>query len=309
MLKLAYCQQAYGDSVNWIGEHEPVFQTVNFRQIEYDVGPRFGDLIPAIEKMHPHTDLYHVHTHLTDRDVLEQVLKYAKKPVIWDCHDRPQWIMSNAPQDRLAPVDELKGINGTVYRTYCPKDWFSIPKRGNGKIVISTGLADRPHFRYWLPAFQEMRKAGADVTCYTQSQVSKDYQEAATMKHPLPCRELVQQVSEYSAGLCGSPYPDQNMLSAYPNKLFEYIAAGIPVICVGREHAMAKFIEDNKIGVAIGDPASIMVALDMIEHDNLRANVIAIRDKFSMDTQVDKVTQFYHRQLKVRPSSMRLAHA
>lgn len=303
MVKLAYCQQQAGDDTYWIGQNPPTFQkTTPFDEmIEIDA-IRFGLMKKAVDKMNEECDLFHVHTHMRDNFILEEVLKYAKKPYVWDCHDKPDFPLPNPTENIMAPNQELAGDNGLVYNTYCPKGWFTEPHNPTFDLVIATGLSNvAGHYRDWLRTFKTVKEMGYDLFCFTASNLYKDdeYCQVASIREAIDIRELIVDGMSFArAGLCGSPHPDENMLSAWPNKLFEYLAAGIPVICLGSQHAMANFIKAYGIGAVIDSIEDLPGAFQYIKAFECRKRVLEVRHQFTMESQLEQINRFYEKVLK-----------
>jgi hypothetical protein len=284
-------EQKKGIKTFWAGKFSPTYHnTFPFDDMRLGEEVRFGGMIAGARHLEKGVDVFHVHTHYTDIDVLEDTLRLSK-PVVWNCHDEPLGGFNSLPQSRLAPVERL----GTVYRTYCPKDWFPAPSPPNHGLVITTGLSDVPgHERYWVEAFREMTEQNLEPRCYTFSRLTPEYFEVADIRNPIDVRLMIEQLSKATAGICGSPSKgNKNMKSAYPNKLFEYVAAGIPVICIGSHHDMAKTINNYDLGVVIDDVKDIKRATQ--ECIRLRDHVARIRGAFTMESQIDVVLKEYNR--------------
>jgi len=295
VVKIAYTQQRHGIKTYWIGgsrkKHETVFPFETFEM--YQEG-RFGGLATPMHKLNGRVDLYHVHTHWMDTQLYDDALKYAKRPVVLDVHD-PQVVPFNKqPSSWLAAVDRLAKGGGTTYKTYCPADWFVPPRPSvRGKdLIIATRISKEPmHWRDWLQHFQMIKKIGLNLHCYTSSEVTNAYYDAAKILPPISLDLLLKRMSGFRAGLTGSPYPDDHMKSAHPNKLYEYLAAGIPVICLDSRHDMAKTIEKAGVGVVIESIKELPAALK--ECDRIRPLIAHRRQEFCMETQLPIVLRFY----------------
>ena len=160
--------------------------------------------------------------------------------------------------------------------------------------MIASGLSNMPGtFRDWQEAFGVIKQAGITLRAYTPSAVAADYEAVCELKTPIDVRLLILEMAHATAGLCGSPYPDENMKYAMPNKLFEYIAAGIPVICLGKQHYMAEFISDHGIGITVDEAREIPIAYQEIQKGNYRKQVLKVREKFVMEKEAERVRVIY----------------
>lgn len=292
MVKLAYAQQHAGHQTYWVGENLITYQkTIPFLGCFIGQGLRFGGIEGHIRNFNKIVDIFHVHTHIKDTHLLD-IEQTATKPWVWDCHDLPEYPATFYPD--FSPTESL---GGEVYRTYCPEDWFATPKVPNNNIAIATGLSNIPgNFRYWFDVFKDITKQHL-LICFSESDVFtvSAYNQLGYnfWKMNVDIRAMIEQISHCKAGLCGSPYPDKNMLSAFPNKLFEYMAAGIPAICFGRKHEMAAWIEDNGVGTSIDDVSELSKALKYLEDNHCRQRVWEIRSQLTMESQLPRVMGVY----------------
>lgn len=100
-------------------------------------------------------------------------------------------------------------------------------------------------------------------------------------------------------GLCTLQY-DPNFINALPIKLFEYMAAGIPVVC-SNFPLWKKIVEEEKCGIAV-DPYNeneIVNAVNFLLSDRKRAKQMgdngkkAIKDKYSWAHEGDILVDAY----------------
>lgn len=231
----------------WIGAQELSFQDPSCFT-EYAIGRelRFGGISDALEKIE--CDIYQVHTHGKDEGLVPQVMGRGK-PVIWDVHDyygegtyKPDMIFAAAPAIGRQVSADL------VYFTLCPEK-FKAWEKFEVDVVICTGLSNIPNtFRYWADVFGAIVDAGYSLRVFSSSVRTEPYRNF-DIRGPLPVAELIGELAKGRVGLAGSPFPDWNMLGAYPNKLFEYGAAGIPVVWWGSKHEIVPWLRMFKQGV------------------------------------------------------------
>jgi glycosyltransferase involved in cell wall biosynthesis len=82
-----------------------------------------------------------------------------------------------------------------------------------------------------------------------------------------------------------------------PNKLFEYIAAGLPVIGSGLPE-LRKFIDENQVGVSASSndiEGFIGAFKDILSLDNqdLRNNILIARQRFNWSTEEETLFYLY----------------
>ncbi len=80
---------------------------------------------------------------------------------------------------------------------------------------------------------------------------------------PVPPQDIVRTLAPFDAGLYALPALGFNHAVALPNKLFDFLHAGLPVV-VGPTPGMKAFVDEHRVGaVAQGfDPASIAAAIN-----------------------------------------------
>jgi glycosyltransferase involved in cell wall biosynthesis len=97
-------------------------------------------------------------------------------------------------------------------------------------------------------------------------------------------------------------HPSANHLNAFPVKMFEYMAAGIPVIA-SRFPLWREIVEGNDCGVCVdpGDPAAIAAAIDhFVLHPELAMRMgangrKAVHEKYNWAPEARKLVDFYAR--------------
>jgi glycogen(starch) synthase len=115
---------------------------------------------------------------------------------------------------------------------------------------------------------------------------------------PVKMGKLVSVASEADVGII--PYLPTNLNNylASPNKLFEYIQAGLPV-AASNTPFMRKVILDNDIGVLFDsqDPRSIANALNSVTREDVlrrqRANLLPAAKKYNWENESKKLLNAY----------------
>jgi hypothetical protein len=115
---------------------------------------------------------------------------------------------------------------------------------------------------------------------------------------------MMRQLSRYDWGLCGHLENHPQWQKAMPNKLFEYIAAGIPVLSINAGE-VSEFVEHHGVGVA----AKSMSHLASLAKDARLRNDLAdaVEDKqsaFVMESQVAEIEGVYAEAADYRKSRL-----
>ena len=114
---------------------------------------------------------------------------------------------------------------------------------------------------------------------------------------PVTPDKLLTELTQYDAGLICFKAEGRNaeMLQAsMPNKLFEYLAVGLPVIA-GNFNEMAKFVTDNNVGIVYDSVDDIVDGID-----TLKEITIEEPEKYVMENNIGKLIGFYGHLLKMK---------
>jgi glycosyltransferase involved in cell wall biosynthesis len=121
----------------------------------------------------------------------------------------------------------------------------------------------------------------------------------------LPWNEMMRYTKSADAGLSLDRDTNLNYSFSLPNKLFDYISAGIPVIA-GNLQEVRKIIEENECGIIIPDisPTEISKAIIRLRDDRLllnklKQNAVKGSEKLSWERESEKVRTLYRSVLKL----------
>lgn len=115
----------------------------------------------------------------------------------------------------------------------------------------------------------------------------------------LPWEEMMRYTKSSDAGLSLDKDTNLNYHFSLPNKLFDYISAGIPVIA-GNLPEVKKIIDENSCGICIPavTPDEIGKAITRLRDDrillnNMRLNSVSASESLNWDLESSKVKNFY----------------
>lgn len=134
---------------------------------------------------------------------------------------------------------------------------------------------------------------GMDFHLYagrTDDAFRKHYGEKALVHKPLSYPDLMPAVARHDWGLVGNTKKTSEWEVAMPNKLFEYAAAGVPVVAMNAD-ASSSFLEETGMGITVSGPEEL--AERWSEHRELRGKVIKQRKNWSMNAHISKLENFY----------------
>ena len=274
-------------------------------------------------------DIIHVHN---EPSWLGYLAKEAHPgvPVVFDAHDL------NAVRDDSVDADEVRSMNvcdavifpSNGYRDYCLnefKDIFTtlkdkpteviysmcddfmmnlpaLPRVGG--IVYQGGTYVFVNYRDYRSLADELRKRNIVFYIYhANKDETKDYADTGAVCMPtLPYLDLLRNLSRFDWGLVGSPVKSRQWDTAMPNKMFDYIAAGIPCLVYQAEEA-AEFVTRHGLGVVVESLDEIPQIYN--QHEYYRKIVQQKRHELTMEGQVNKILDIYNGLLDNRQAGQR----
>ncbi len=147
--------------------------------------------------------------------------------------------------------------------------------------------------------FQALAAEGLEVHIYP-SRENLDYQTLSDtvpniFYHPsLPPDKLLNEIAQYDFGWAGfnDTLNRVHMNTALPNKLFEYIACGLPVISFPHE-ALKRFLETHRLGLVINTVSGLTERLRNPGMAVIRENVGAHRLNFTVEANIGVIVDMY----------------
>jgi glycosyltransferase involved in cell wall biosynthesis len=174
-------------------------------------------------------------------------------------------------------------LGGLVYegRVSIPEE-FEILKNGTG--------ANYCDYRGVCEATQNM---GMDFHLYSGREdkpFTELYKNLAYVHPGYAYRDLLRQVSRHDWGLVGNLIDSPQWQATTPNKLFDYLAAGVPSVCINAGSS-SEIVKEHGFGITVG-------SLDELgdrwgEHREKRNQLWKVRQPLSMEANIHKVTDLY----------------
>jgi glycosyltransferase involved in cell wall biosynthesis len=121
---------------------------------------------------------------------------------------------------------------------------------------------------------------------------------------PVPQRDLLRYSASADVGLIPYPAIDVNTTLCTPNKLFEFLVAGVPILANDLPE-LRRFVLGNKAGMthAMGSPIEIAAAIDAMvrsDRDAFRAGAAAAAPNMTWAAQEPAVLDAYRRAMRPR---------
>lgn len=220
-------------------------------------------------------------------------------------------------QEKFAHI-QMAGNNApsaVVYNApleeFIPKDGDLLPKLKHGKkdkkikLVYAGGVNANPGtHRHLYPQFEEMLRAGFELYVYCPF-LPKEYSKLRgyagfhDMGH-CDYDKLMVEISQYDIGLIPF-HPNRNnavhLASGMPNKLFEYLSAGLPIAVNHPLEESAEFTLDEKVGFTYLNAENLMATVKNAGLKNFKID----RFKYTFDKEIEeKVIPVYEERMARR---------
>jgi hypothetical protein len=101
---------------------------------------------------------------------------------------------------------------------------------------------------------------------------------------------LLDQISRHDWGLVGNTVPSPQWSVAMPNKLFDYIAAGVPPVVI-QAWESERFVDQTGLGIAVASIDDL--AKRWSDHEDCRRRLLKDRQKWTMDAHIDRLLNLY----------------
>lgn len=148
------------------------------------------------------------------------------------------------------------------------------------------------HYCDYLDVTERASERGMDFHLYAGREDEK-FKEAygkAILHPPLPYPKLLQAVSRHDWGLVGNLVKSPQWHQTLPNKLFDYIAAGVPVVSINAS-ASSEFLRSTGFGISVD---SVDTLADMwAEHRECRNKLLKHRGEWAMEEHIGNTLRLY----------------
>jgi glycosyltransferase involved in cell wall biosynthesis len=200
---------------------------------------------------------------------LERTLRLRRRPTaILNCPHVVDRVAEPAPSSRLRAV--YQGAMG--------------PGRPLGDLLDAADAA--------VDVELAIRVANADLEALRREVERRGLAERVTVLEPVAPTELVEALADYDVGLIINRPVSRNDELVFPNKLFEYLMAGLAVV-VPSLPSLEAFVDEHRVGLtfAAGDATAMGLALSRLAADadtlvEMRRHARAVAlDRFNAEAQ------------------------
>jgi len=324
-IKIGVALADAGHEVGWIHH-------VTRQDLLPEIGPswfscNYRHMSELVSRLAPGYDVIHAHTQPTTPVALAK-LSAQETPVVYDVHDleRTAWagkysdaeiaafgvcdgaiFVSEATRDLVySEISRIYEIPTMVLHSKVPRRLLpdaDLPSPLLGGIVYQGMVSSALHHR--LPdAARAMTEARIPFFVYPnlegEAKLIRDLCRAgAVLCSQMPYPALLLSMRRHVAAYIGTCEKDQKILrwkNALPNKLFEAMTAGIPVIAHNAP-AVAEYVEKHNAGIGIESIEDLPCAFRKLAFDRFRGKKELQPDpeNFFMDEEVGRLTDFYRK--------------
>ena len=149
------------------------------------------------------------------------------------------------------------------------------------------------------------------------ARVVPEYREIPGIRvhDPLPATALLRELVHYDFGWAGfnAGLNGAHLDTALPNKLYEYLGCGLPVITL-QHRALRRMLGEEGVGIALDDVGGLASALASADVAGLRRRVAERRESYTVEAQIARIAALYdevaaHRWATAKPRYGRHASA
>ena len=212
-------------------------------------------------------------------------------------------VYASASMKKIVGAEFKPDVPDIVLPSYVPLRFYRVDfTRWWGGLVYE-GRIDMPEelpkewdfFQYanYLDFAKKCREIGIDFHVYTPRQnekLRKLYNEHCYLHAPEGFGRLIKMLGQHDWGLVGNLKPYEEWRNALPNKLFEYMAACVPVVSINARES-SEFIEKYEVGINVNSVEEL--AERWKEHRECRKNVIKHRMSFAMENHIHELEGLY----------------
>ncbi len=265
-------------------------------------------------------------------DFLTMILNRTNKVVIHDCHDLSSAYKSMTPEEMLIEFEANRNSSGVIYptegireqavkkfnipweKTFVLQNFISEELRPRRKLE-KLSAADRqlhcvyegnvvPHdkesFRYFEGIWKRLAESGVHVHFYTSCDERYCYaleslHEKIHYEGNFSSTQLAEEMTKYDVGLCILNVTDRNrqyLESSSPNKIQEYVNAGIPV-AVGNVLSQKEFVEYHGFGKEVLLEEDLYEQILHIAQIKIKGNVLHDRG-LTLESRIPRLVDFYY---------------
>ncbi|MFP5318011.1 MAG: glycosyltransferase [Acidimicrobiia bacterium] len=178
------------------------------------------------------------------------------------------------PPPGRPPGDPL----GVVYQGTLSTNGGHYDLRDHFRSLVAAGVAVHVYPGRPAPEYEDLAAATPGMTCHDR----------------LPPDRLLQALPQYDFGWAGfnESLNAAHLDTALPNKAYEYLACGLPVLTL-RHRALARLVEEEGVGLSLASVAELPERLRGLDFPGLRRRVADCRHRFTVEANIGRIVALY----------------
>lgn len=195
---------------------------------------------------------------------------------------QPRTILPSYCTRRMQGYSTQEWMGGLVYegRVDLPKETTEDPQSHGFR------YADYHDFA------KKAQDLGIDFHLYARGdkEFLEVYESIALTHVPSPYEKLIGFLSRHDWGLVGNLEPTPEWDVAFPNKMFEYISAGVPVVALNAG-ACGEWLRETGLGIEVETLEELCERWS--EHTQVRKRLLKNRQAWVMENHIEKLESVY----------------
>jgi len=167
-----------------------------------------------------------------------------------------------------------------------------------GRVDLKSSLKEKYKTGFEYTDYEELAKncKELDIDFHIYASGKKDfvkvYEPIAIIHEPVVYPKLMNTLSMHDWGLVGNLTHTPEWEVSMPNKLFEYIAAGVPIVSINAK-ACSELIAEYGIGITVSSMEELRGRWR--EHRECRKRLLKVRGEFTMERHIHKLDELYRK--------------
>jgi glycosyltransferase involved in cell wall biosynthesis len=244
----------------------------------------------------------------TSPEEAERTLGSGDKPIRISVEERNNFQLADA---LVFPGESFKNLlceefnlkqPSIVLRSHVPRRMYRYNMQDwlgglcyEGKTQVNTDSRVSHGFRYcdYKELARQCKEKGLPFHLYgarDDKEFMEAYKDTAIIHEPMVFDTLIKNIARHDWGLVGNITSMSEWDYAMPNKLFEYIAACVPIVALNAKEC-GEYITEHGIGISVKSLDELMKRWP--EHREIRKTLIKKRVQFSMEKNIEVLETLY----------------
>ena len=175
---------------------------------------------------------------------------------------------------RELPAPAASGRRGSSTRARCPPTAATTTCATCSRAIAEQGISLDVYMARVVPEYREI--------------------PGIRVHDPLPATALLRELVHYDFGWAGfnAGLNGAHLDTALPNKLYEYLGCGLPVITL-QHRALRRMLGEEGVGIALDDVSELASALASADVARLRRRVAERRERYTVESQIARIAALY----------------